>query len=138
MKKLLYIVLIIFCSCVNKINQNNTLDKDFDVFFKKFASDSIFQKKHMDFPVIEFYSDEDFPLDIMERTIDEETFVFEDFTKDNVANKKVKDAYEIILKKKKDSVFYQRKGINNYIDVTYCFFFQNNSWYLIEVKDMTD
>lgn len=127
----------------NEMKRNSVLaqgkcEPDFDTFFQKFSADSIFQKQHVDFPVIEYYSDEDFPLDIMERSIDEENYEFIDLSKDKAADKQEKDLYKVETEKQNDSVFYRQRGINNYIDITYKFARKDQCWWLVEIRDMTD
>ncbi len=134
MKYLSLLVLICLTACGSRNKAKTDCSKDFDSFFEKFASDSLFQKKHVDFPIMEYYSDEDFPLDMMERMTDEDTFETIHF------DKKVKDGkpYEISIDKKTDSVFCYKKGINNDINIKYTFVCKNDSWFLVAITDTTD
>ncbi|RZJ72461.1 MAG: DUF4348 domain-containing protein [Flavobacterium sp.] len=111
---------------------------DFDTFFVRFASDSIFQKKHVLFPLENFYSDEDFPLDMMENPIYEEDYAFVDFSGDKSAKALQSNPYKIEVQKESDSVFYRQLGIGNYRNITYTFARNRNSWQLVEIKDLTD
>lgn len=129
--RLAYVFLSILAIGCKTNRSSEVCDADFDAFFKKFASDSVFQKKHMDFPVMAYYSDEDFPLDLMERMVDEENYTFTDFRNE-------RNAYKISLEKTKDSAFYWQKGINSGHNITYKFAYQDDCWKLVEIRDMTD
>ncbi|HEU4495611.1 MAG TPA: DUF4348 domain-containing protein [Flavobacterium sp.] len=126
-------LLVLAMSCKsNDVRNTEGCDADFDVFFKKFASDSTFQKQHFDFPVMEYYSDEDFPLDLLERHIDEESYVFVDFTGD-------KTLYDISVEKKKDSVIYTRRMRDrHHLPMIYKFAQNGDCWMLVEFSDLTD
>jgi Domain of unknown function (DUF4348) len=148
-KCIVIFMIVILCGCKSnmKAGKNGEYDvvtpetcgTDFDTFFERFASDSVFQVKHVNFPITEYYSDEDFPLDIMERvTFEEEDYAFIDLSKDKVADKREKDPYRIEIEKQNDSIFYRQHGINNYINVTYKFARKDNCWWLVEIQDMTD
>jgi hypothetical protein len=120
------VILAIGCKA-NKV----TACENFDAFFEQFARDSIFQKKHVDFPMMNYYSDEDFPLDLMERPIDEEEYIFTDFTDD-------KNLYDITIDRKKDTVHYIRTWRESYGAMTYTFARKNNCWMLVGFQDITD
>lgn len=126
---LFLIVLAIGC----KANQSaDACDLDFNNFFERFASDSLFQKKHIDFPIMHYYSDEDFPLDLMETMIDEQDYTFTDFTDDQ-------NQYDISIEKKKDSAIYTRKTRDrHHLPMIYKFVQVNDCWKLVEISDLTD
>lgn len=133
MKIGLFFILVCFFGCTSRTKTANNCKADFDSFFEKFASDSVFQKKHVEFPLMEYYTDEDFPLDMMETMIPEESFAFLSFDKKDNGN-----PYEISIDKKADSVFCHKKGINNPININYTFVCRKDSWLLVEITDRTD
>jgi len=123
-----------FYSCVRQKN----CGEDFKVFIEKFKKDSIFQKQHIEFPLDEYYSDEDFPLDIMERSIDEEHFTFIDFENELPIELRNKNLYDIHINQGNDTIFYQMFGKNNSIDVTYTFKCDQKTYKLVKIEDLTD
>jgi hypothetical protein len=127
MKKYFAILLVLITGCKSQ----EKICSEFDTFFKKFASNSDFQKAHMDFPVMEYYSDEDLPLDIMQGQIAEEEYTFTDFTHD-------KELYDISIDKKPDTVYYVRTWRESHGAMTYKFARKNNCWTLVEFHDITD
>lgn len=135
MKCLLLLVLVCLTGCGNRNKAQVSCNADFDSFFEKFTSDSMFQKKHVDFPIMEYYSDEDFPLDMMERMTDEDSFEIIHFDKNAKSSGK---PYEISIDKKTDSVFCYKKGINNPINIKYTFVCKKDSWFLVAITDTTD
>lgn len=135
MKYLSLLVLVCLAGCGNKNKVQGTCSEDFDSFFERFASDTLFQKKHVDFPIMQYYSDEDFPLDMMETMTDEDTYETIHFDKNAKSGNK---PYEINIDKKTDSVFCYKKGINNDINIKYTFVCKKDSWFLVEITDTTD
>lgn len=133
------IMLLFFASCGNNpTSQKSIIKPDFNLFIDKFKNDSVFQKQHMNFPVMEYYSDEDFPLDLMERNIDEENYSFIKFDTDSVAKKNKNEDYKVIIQSKKNTVFYHKMGVNNSINENYKFIYKNGSYYLVEIIDLTN
>ncbi|MDR6969018.1 hypothetical protein J2X31_003044 [Flavobacterium arsenatis] len=135
MKHILFLVFICLTGCGRGGKIQSTCKEDFDSFFEKFATDSLFQKKHVDFPIMKYYSDEDFPLDMMENMIDEESFEAIYFQHNT---RRTNDTYEIIIKKETDSVSCYKRGINNPINIEYIFTCKKNSWFLVKIVDNTD
>ncbi|TPD73668.1 DUF4348 domain-containing protein [Flavobacterium microcysteis] len=135
MKYLWLLILVCLTGCGNQNKAQVTCSEDFDLFFEKFTNDSLFQKKHVDFPIMEYYTDEDFPLDMMETMTDEDTFEIIHFDKNAKNGNK---PYEINIDKKTDSVFCYKKGINNDINIKYTFVCKMDSWFLVEITDTTD
>ncbi|AWH84274.1 hypothetical protein HYN59_03710 [Flavobacterium album] len=110
-------------------------DTDFDVFFKKFQSDSIFQKRHVKFPLKSSHLDMDGDLSVIREDIPEEKYSFAKFINDKEIGDTGNGAYKIDITKKKDSVYYQMSGIDNGIGTTVKFAFINGCWYMVAVDD---
>jgi len=129
---------ILMSSC-NQLKPAASSDcEDFDMFMLKFGSDSIFQEKHVEFPYMFYYSDEDLPLDMKERLIDSEDHEYIDFSNDENSELLESNPYKVTVIREKDSVFYLQRGINNYKNITYKFAYKEDCWYLVEKVDNTD
>ncbi|OYU80937.1 MAG: hypothetical protein CFE23_06810 [Flavobacterium sp. BFFFF1] len=132
MRYIALVFLVLLTGCKNSKIENAPKDHGFDVFFEKFASDSVFQKKHFDFPVIAYYSDVDLPFDLKEKSIDEDSYFYTDFTKD-------KSIYDVSVERKKDSVIYTRRLRDTYhLPLIYKFAYKNKRWMFVEFSDLTD
>tara|TARA_B100001105_G_C22284724_1_gene396855 strand:- start:430 stop:897 length:468 start_codon:yes stop_codon:yes gene_type:complete len=110
-------------------------DTDFDVFFKKFQSDSIFQRQHVKFPLKNTYLNSDGDYEVLRKDITVLNYRFLDFTKDEEAAKAENGAFTINIEKEKDSVFYQARGIDNGIHEDIKFAFIDGCWYLVAIED---
>lgn len=126
-------IFLFFISC----NQKNC-GSDFNVFIEKFKKDSTFQKKHIDFPMMEYYSDEDFPLDILERMTTEDSYSFIDLENDVPKDLRNKGSYDININYNRDTVYYQKMGKQNSINITYKFKCAQKTYHLIEIENLTD
>lgn len=109
-------------------------DTDFDVFFKKFESDSVFQKEHIKFPLKNSYLDDNYENFIRE-DITEAKYRFLDFASDKDAMKQEYDKYTVEVTKHEDTVDYLLRGYDNGIMINITFSFINGCWYLIEIED---
>ncbi|AXG73996.1 hypothetical protein DVK85_06960 [Flavobacterium arcticum] len=109
----------------------------FKTFFEKYAQDSIFQKKHTRFPLK--YSFMDFN-GFGNRFMREENFTsinYKDYKSEAKKIDSLSPKCKIVIKKKKDTIFYKYIGIENGINVNHTFVSDTSSWYLIEIKDLS-
>ena len=146
-----FFLISFFCalvSCDNKkekvhINipsshNNEKCDPDFNLFFKKFASDSVFQKKHVKFPLKESYSDPDTGYETTKTEhINSKDYHYHKFPKKNEASKFENGAFSITVDKQKDTVFNKWRGIDNGIYVDFKFVFIDGCWYMVEIDDQS-
>ena len=128
------LIFLIFISC----NQQKNCGSDFNTFIEKFKKDSTFQSQHINFPIMEYYSDEDFPLDILERMITKDSYAFIDLENDVPKELRNRGSYDVHITHSQDTVYYQKFGKNNSIDITYKFQCIKNSYHLMEIEDLTD
>ncbi len=127
MKAILVFLIILVAGC--KSNQQDKIcDSDFNIFFRKFAGDSVFQKKHVHFPLISYYNDND---DLKHDQVSENNYTFTDFTNDE-------EQYKVSIDIKKDSATYTRFWRESYGAMIYKFARKNNCWMLVEFRDITD
>lgn len=112
--------------------------KEFHLFFDKFKSDSVFQKQHIAFPYFFYYSDEDFPLDKMERLVEEDEQEFIDFSKpmNTYPHKESPFTMKIVIQK--DSAFCMKQSMLNHTTIQYTFTKNTGCWNLVEIEDNTD
>jgi hypothetical protein len=127
-------ILPFFISC----NQKKNCGSDFNAFIEKFKKDSTFQKQHIDFPMMEYYSDEDFPMDILERMTTEDNYSFIDVENDLPTELRNKDLYDVHINQNQDTIYYQKIGKQNSINITYKFKCTQKTYHLIEIEDLTD
>lgn len=127
-------ILLFFISC----HQQKNCGSDFSVFIEKFKKDSTFQKQHIDFPMMEYYSDEDFPMDILERMTTEDSYSFIDIENDLPKELRNKDLYDVHINQNQDTIYYQKIGKQNSINITYKFRCTQKTYRLIEIEDLTD
>lgn len=127
-------ILLFFISC----HQKKNCGSDFNAFIEKFKKDSTFQKQHIDFPMMEYYSDEDFPMDILERMITEDSYSFIDIENDLPKELRNKDLYDVHINQNQDTIYYQKIGKQNSINITYKFKCTQKTYRLIEIEDLTD
>ncbi|MCX8533170.1 hypothetical protein [Chryseobacterium luquanense] len=142
MKNYLLFKVIIFIggslAFISSCNNSKSDLADFNVFIEKFKKDSTFQSQHISFPVMENYSDEDFPLDILQRTIYKDNYTFIDIENDVPKELRNKDLYDVHINQIQDTVYYQKFGKNNSINITYKFQRIQNTYRLIEIEDLTN
>jgi hypothetical protein len=113
---------------VSKALSKNSIDEQFDVFFKRFQVDSVFQKSRINFPLKNILkADEGDTV----KTIDSDKWGFTNFK--NIKN--------LILKENKISKYnvnmilqIEDTGVN----VTYSFVYKNSSWRLNSIVDESD
>jgi len=129
MKYLVLIAIVALAACKTRQSEQ-ACDADFDTFFRKFGSDSIYQKQHIAFPLLSQTQDEDF-THLVDGHIEAKNYYFRDFTRDN-------DSYQLEIVKKKDSAYYTQMGVEGNSATTYSFANKNNCWTLVAVRDITE
>ena len=135
--KIIFINIFIFLFFISCHQQKNC-GSDFNAFIEKFKKDSTFQKQHIDFPMMEYYSDEDFPMDILERMTTEDSYSFIDIENDLPKELRNKDLYDVHINQNQDTIYYQKIGKQNSINITYKFRCTQKMYRLIEIEDLTE
>ena len=142
LKKILFSLLIVFCfskcSESKKTNKpSKVTEKTFQMFFKKFSKDSVYQISNIKFPLpFSSFDIEENEEIILIKKLD---WKFEDLFNDKEAYKRKNNAYktkiEII-----DSVRikYIKSGIDNGIRVEYLFSFGHSKWNLVKITDLSN
>ncbi len=113
-------------------------DTNFNLIYKKFKSDSVFQKSHIKFPLKNSYLD--FTVDktvVVIEDIPLKEYEFMDFKSGEEKAKSPFPEYKIVIEKQKDTVFYQYIGIENGINTNVIFTLDKDCWYLVEIEDQS-
>ncbi|MBL7704688.1 MAG: DUF4348 domain-containing protein [Taibaiella sp.] len=122
-------------SCASHKNQKLS----FDLFLNQFMNDSTFQKQHIEYPLITYYSDEDFPLDILEVGINAPSdYTFIDMKDHSPLTRNDTNRYEIHINQNTDTFYYHKTGVNNGTNIIYKFQRTGKSYKLFEIGDYTD
>lgn len=121
-------------SVVKQTTTVEECDSDFDVFFKKFAVDSVFQKSHIKFPLKNSRLDDDYQ-NIIREDIPLSKYTFIDFDIHKDAMKQEFDKFNVEVEKHKDSVFYFMKGYDNGIMTEIKFSYDGSCWKMVEIID---
>ncbi|QMU66262.1 MAG: DUF4348 domain-containing protein [Flavobacteriaceae bacterium] len=113
----------------------NCGDTTFDIFFERFGKDSIFQKKRVKYPLKWLYYEglEDSKL-IVEMT-NYKSYRFFNFIEDKNAFKKEYGAFEVVKLKERDTIIYQRRGLDNGLAIDFKFKKIDDCWFLVEILD---
>jgi len=118
---------------VNSIQKEEVEETDFDKFFKKYHSDSVFQVNHTQFPLKCVHIELE---EITTTFIQKNDWKFNNF-EDNKTSEH--DHYEYIKEIGNDNlVLYEMRGIDNGILVIYKFTFNNQKWMLEEMEDASN
>lgn len=113
-------------------NKEKIHREDFDSFFLKFSSDSVFQISRIKFPLKKSI------LDITDEL--EETKILKnewDFISFKDNNSSLNGFNYIKTKSDASQVKYEMRGIDNGILIEYIFQKEENEWYLIEIQDLS-
>jgi hypothetical protein len=150
MTKNIFILTTLFLlSCGTKPTDSTTADKEtdsltiskikdgeeFDEFFEKFTTDSLFQMERTKFPFRTLWTTED-GVTVHETAKDDwthSTFYYED----SYAKREI-DAYTQEMKIYKDSAKIEQRGVDNGIYVDYLFLRLKGKWVLYSGKDYSD
>lgn len=134
MKKILFIIFIVFTSCKNnnqKIEIPKNVDDNFNIFLKYFSKDSIFQISRVNFPlkVKELDSDENF--ETIEKNIDISEYKKINLNYSNENLTKETDKYSQNIKIGTDKAVIEIRGIDNGIHTDIVFEKKKGKWKLI-------
>jgi hypothetical protein len=116
------------------VSRSNDLE-DFDEFFKKFTTDSLFQIERIRFPLRLRMTTED-----GERVeeISKEDWTFSTFLYDDSYATREVDAYTQEIKNYGDTVKLEQRGVDNGIHVDYAFVTESGAWILVSGKDYSN
>lgn len=137
---ILILMLVVACksrtvNSTSKTNASAHAPEDFDLFFKKFKSDSIFQIGRVKFPWKLVLTSEkgDTVEEIKKAAWKYDTFHYEK----GYASRDL-DAYTQGIKNYGDSVKIELRGVDNGIQVDYTFVRESGKWFLQSGKDFSD
>jgi len=118
----------------SKINQQ-VIREDFNVFFRKFGRDSIFQIERLKDSVNYITRNENDKLKT--KKYSKKDFSFRDYTKDSLAYKEKYNGYTVELERKEDSICYYLWGVDNGIHRFYVFKRNSKSknWFLNSIHN---
>ena len=119
----------------DSLTSSKTTDEDFNEFFKRFTTDSVFQMERTKFPfrVIWMTGDGETTHETEEENWTHSTFYYED----SYASRQV-DAYTQKINQYSDSVVLEQRGVDNGIYVDYKFIRDNGKWILFTGKDYSN
>ncbi len=145
MRCLLVFAAVLFFSCNNKkeelpgdiANHQIFCDENFDVFFKKFKTDSLYQKQHIGFPLkLSYYEDtsgkEVYLVDEHIKSVDVKNMLI---LPENKLRANAQFEFEGNVRKFNDSVNYSFKRKNISRTITYMFVKTNDCWSLRRIFD---
>lgn len=148
-KNIFILTSLLLISCGTKSTDLTTSDKeadsltiamttngeDFNEFFERFTTDSLFQTKRTKFPFRVLWTTED--GDTVHETAKDDwthsTFYYED----SYATRQV-DAYTQEIRTYGDTVKLEQRGVDNGIHVDYEFTKDNGKWILVSGKDYSN
>jgi len=116
--------------------ESTECESDFDLFFKEFTKDSIFQKNHIKFPLrASYYEDIASNVVVVDTIKTKYDYKYIDFTKDTTAMQNETGKYTTEKSKSKNKVVYKLLGYDNGIMVSYKFEIINSCWTMVEIVD---
>lgn len=126
--------LVLFFTVVLALVSCNSENTEFDQFLISFSNDIEFQKEHISFPLPCMYSEFEDTISSV-NFIQKDEWEHEDFVKNPISENSTTDQYTFIQKQKKDTVLYQKQGIDNGIFVTYFFVRIGDDFQLKKIVD---
>ncbi len=130
------IITFLLISCKNKtVAATDECYTDFEDFFEKFSTDSIYQKNHVKFPLKSTYLNSGGDYELESKAIPEKDYLFIDFEKHKAAKNNEFEAFKVFTEKKGDTMFYSYRGIDNGIHGDIKFVFENDCWQLVAIDD---
>jgi hypothetical protein len=148
-KNIFILAVLLMFSCGTKSTDSNGSDKsadsvtisgsnsleDFNEFFKKFTTDSLFQVERVKFPWrLRLTTDEG---ETVEETSMEDWTFSTFYYEDSYGTREV-DAYTQEIKINGDTATLQQRGVDNGIHVDYEFVMEKGKWILVSGKDFSD
>ncbi len=112
-----------------------TWGADFDTFFERFASDSIFQKKHMNFPVRNTFEYDDDDYYAVHNDITAENYHFLDIVTEKQAGTGENKNVKVTFTKHEELMFYEATGVFDDVSINMTFKLIDGCWYLTEMYD---
>jgi len=118
-----------------KTQSFDSCNETFDEFFERFSRDSLYQKSRVKYPLKWTYYEslENSKLTIEMRN--HASYRFFSFIKDAEASKKIYGAFEVIKLKQRDTIIYQRKGLDNGLLINFKFKLVDDCWFMVEILD---
>ena len=111
------------------------VDEMFKDFFARFASDSVYQKKQIRFPLP--YISTDIMDHVEEVIIEESDWKYIDFTQDGISDDSGIDEFEVIITREDQGFIYLRRGIDNGIYIEYHFEDSGEVWVLTRIHNQS-
>jgi hypothetical protein len=112
-------------------------EESFEKFIDVFGSDSIFQARHIKYPLpYLFYDDDSDELSTRDINNGEWRFVY--FADDSLGKSLPTDAFDVVVEKDSTTAKYSLKGIDNGILVVYEFTKDQGRWGLVKVTNASD
>ncbi|WP_165769895.1 DUF4348 domain-containing protein [Flagellimonas pacifica] len=121
---------------IKPIEMAKDCNQTFDAFFKRFATDSVFQKNRVKYPMEwYFYGNANYASLDKEIINSKDKFRYFDFTQDKKAIEREYGAFKIEKAKHKDSVIYKRIGLDSGLLMNFKFHLVDGCWYMVEILD---
>lgn len=136
-KFLLISIIVAGCAVKSRNDSSVKADGTFEIFFKEFSRDSVFQSSRIKFPLKHSYY-EDYGEALTDGEIKAEEWKHIDFRNDSLASTRKEDAYSIEIIKNDLGVEYLRKGIDNGISMSFHFEKEGAQWFLIKIVDRSN
>lgn len=109
--------------------------KSFEVFFEQFGKDPTFQKSRVQYPLKWFYHGNTDYDKLISENVTMSDYRFFDFSKDEEAKNREYGAFEINRIEYKDSLIYQRDGLDTGLHIQFKFKKVDGCWLLVEILD---
>jgi hypothetical protein len=148
-KTIFILTTLFFVSCVTKSTDLSTSDQladsltiskdndqeDFNQFFKKFATDSLFQMERTKFPFRALWLTDDGETT---HETEREDWTHSTFHYEDGYATRQKDAYTQEMKVYTDSAKLEQRGVDNGIYVDYLFMRDKGKWILLTARDYSN
>lgn len=127
-------------STTERVTDSLTVSKtgageDFDEFFQKFTTDSLFQMDRIKFPFRVIWREEDGETT---HETEKDMWTHSTFYYENSYASRQIDAYTQDIKQYRDSVVLEQRGVDNGIHVEYIFMRDNGKWVLFTGRDYSN
>jgi hypothetical protein len=143
MKKILFILLISFFSCINNSSAKKEVisieenKENFFIFFQDFCMIEEFQLQRIKFPLAEIYLSEDLNNKI-ESFIKKDDWEYIEIKKfDNNTFEYYFNSFTDREIKETNEKTYSILGIENGVNMNYFFKIVNGKWYLVKIENLT-
>lgn len=127
-----------YCSSCSVKNRSTPSEQDFLTFLEQFGSDSLFQSKHIKYPLPYYYYSDDSD-ELISKSIDRRDWKFIDFSDDGLGRNLSENAFDVDIEKRDSmNVTYSLRGIDNGIMISYDFTVLDGQWTLIKMTNASD